>query len=622
MSDDWGLFPEGAGLPLWNSVPRQACPSRFPQGKTGFLGGNEDEIIPSPTFVGWNCRFVTDRPPFFLKVLLAKVYKRGQNIDMPTALAQLNKLETGKRQPVRLDKRFSTIRWFNPELDYAVRRETYRPVAVRHTKENPYGKRPEDPKVPQGLIKTTMKLAHPYQTYTNLYDFLQYITRLPWLGILYADQVRVRPVGPVLGQLLYTLGLAPLEETTLTQKSWTKRETMFEEVEDREAESTLEYDSSWSTSFTNQFSEEWSRKTKAEIGTKFGVDIKGITASIGASYSSEDGYKQTASEQIQTTRALSKKVTQRAKKQHKTTFKVTTEVGEEFTSQRVLRNSNPDRSLELHFHKVMQKLHVSLERHDAHMALRLCVPNPARRLREAVLTEIGKFDPVLDPEKGPQLLASQWSKGVTYTQYAGGGWEVGNEVNTKKFSINLPDNYCLSRIEGPIFIKAKNENGDEVYPGDYDGYEDAGGRVEFKSVPALGAEGLLEFEVEVEYAEPSWWINGTDVSQVTYEVKVYAVLTNQYSEDYRQRREQWEAEERERIRETFSLDRLKILSSDDALIDYVNSRLIEMFFLTGYFGSELEPPCKLVSGIKEWFLWESSEIDMMPWWLTPSGFRY
>ncbi len=634
MGNEITVAPGATQLPLYDNVSREACPSGFPRGKTAFLGGHDDELVSVPSFVGLDC-FDDSVLPFYVRLWIAKGIKRSQKLPIPEGLEMLRpgykakaapavKARAGKKAGPTPAGSAPKVSWFDPIIRVLARKENVRPAKIAEEGKtlSLSTRAPATEAVPDGYVRISSAVAAGLHTHIKVEDLIKKLVRSPWLGILYDDAVRARPVGPVLGRLLYTMALGPGEEATLQQRSWTKRETMFEEVRDHETEQSLEYDSSWSTSFTTQFADEFTSSVKSQLSSKLGGTYEGISAEVGSGVSSDMGFKQTSSRQSQFTRQVSQKAALKAKQQHKTTFKVTTEIGSEFSSKRVLRNPNADSSLMLHFHKVLQKWHVMLERRDAYMCLRLFVPNPMRLLREAVLKELAKLDPVIPPDRGPQLGAESWSKIIKVTQFASGDWEAGLETNEITFSADVPQNYALTRLSGPNFVRARNENGDVVYEGDFGGFKEDGGKLGFSKVPPVGAEGRVEMTVSVTYPEPGILWNGTDVAEVDYEIELGGTLTSQVTADQRALREKWEAEERERIRQTFSAERLQALVSRDRYLGHLKGQAAERVFFPADFQAGTEPQSANVADANDIVLWDRFHVELFPWWLTPKGHEY
>jgi hypothetical protein len=52
------------------------------------------------------------------------------------------------------------------------------------------------------------------------------------IGFLYLDRTRIRPIGFAVGEFIYSLSLAPGEEVTIDQKTFSKRESTFEDLND------------------------------------------------------------------------------------------------------------------------------------------------------------------------------------------------------------------------------------------------------------------------------------------------------------------------------------------------------------------------------------------------------
>ena len=204
---------------------------------------------------------------------------------------------------------------------------------------------------------------------------------LGWLGILFQDRLRFRPAGLVAGDQVFSLSLAPGEEATLTQRSETKRSRSFEEVIDKEVERQLEFSSTWTTDFSQADTSTESSSTSGNLGIGVGIPIEGVNINIDAAVSATEANSTSQTTQRARNQEVTTRVTTKAREQHKTTFKVGTDITEELGSKRVLRNANPSRALTLNVYKLYQKYRIILERWDARLCVSLGLYDPGRDLR-------------------------------------------------------------------------------------------------------------------------------------------------------------------------------------------------------------------------------------------------
>lgn len=214
------------------------------------------------------------------------------------------------------------------------------------------------------------------------------------VGYLLLDRTRIRPVGFALGEHVYSLSLAPDEQVTLEQKTFTKREVTFEEQSEEERQFDVELSSTYSTELQEGFERQKNR-----------TDNWGLTWNAGASYqtpetfpygtvnanfgitetrSVAEAHQNTMRQSVKDSQTASSKVSAKYRTQHKTTFRIVSEQGFESTSKRTIRNPNRTTPVTLHYFKVLQRLKMTQERYGVRLCWSPSVKDPALTFYEKI----------------------------------------------------------------------------------------------------------------------------------------------------------------------------------------------------------------------------------------------
>ena len=302
------------------------------------------------------------------------------------------------------------------------------------------------------------------------------------LGYLFYDRTRVRPTAFRIGEHLYSLSLAPGEEVTIEQKSWTKREISLEELLERETTLDLEIQSTFAT----ELQESLDSVKKLEMGangtlggnvdilsmlmaaagagagapapaTGGGAGPIGVNTSIQPSikYSDEVTKKESTKNTFQQTNKLAAKY----RSLHKTTYKVTTEVGTESTSRRTIRNPNRTTPINLHYFKILREHELTQERY----AVRLCwspwVRDPGAHVRGAGGAGTTGLPPKPQPPTLREPKMSEWSAGSPiHDQFDAAGSmsfdsdKVGPGVNFAQ-SIEIPNDWKWDEDQNKVELR-------------------------------------------------------------------------------------------------------------------------------------------------------------------------
>lgn len=311
-------------------------------------------------------------------------------------------------------------------------------------------------------------------TGTNDFDDTQKLLDLlkSELGYLFYDRTRIRPTIFQIGEHLYALSLAPGEEVTIEQKSWTKRDVSLEELLEREQTLDLELQST----FTTEIQESLDEVKKVDVGANGtlggNLDIVsmllsaassaagvpapssgggggpiGVNASIQPSIQLSDELTQI--ESTKKTYQQTNKLAAKYRSLHKTTFRVTTEVGAETTSRRTIRNPNRTTPINLHYFKILREHEVTHERYGARLCWGPWIKDPGANLRATAAqnpatqqngSQATSTRPV--PPELRQWKISDWSYPMYFRPSdfdAAGGLSI-SQPNRKK-SFLIPDGW-------------------------------------------------------------------------------------------------------------------------------------------------------------------------------------
>jgi hypothetical protein len=323
------------------------------------------------------------------------------------------------------------------------------------------------------------------------------------IGILFTDRLRFQPAGMVVGEKIYALSLAPGEEVQLRQVVETKRQTVAEDVKDREQEQQLTLSSTWTTEITDVLRENQSHQSSSSLGLNADADLTALTGGIPITLGSTMNFtgsdsndKSTETSQRQSREATTT-ATSKMRSQHRVRLEVTNESSSSMATTRTVRNSNRQRCATFVFHKIYRKDRVSLERTNAQLCLQLMVQNPAASTRAAFRAGVNKIDPDVPsnyhlaiPESFPGSWKVQLDQGVTSN--ANSDEDVHSGVNyahidsfALKEKIKLGDNavppeYVL--LDVPTIDIDWFYWGDEKKYGTAD-FESLGGNVEWTETP-------------------------------------------------------------------------------------------------------------------------------------------
>lgn len=205
-------------------------------------------------------------------------------------------------------------------------------------------------------------------------------------GWLFLDRTRLRPAGFALGEHLTTLSLAPGEEVTIEQRSFTKTERAFEDAREDELTTDLEFSSTYATELSESFDWQMSlgRKRTEGSGQKVSANYEGVGVEASAQQASDltDGDTRTARGSVKRSETTSRKVAAKQRRQHKTILKISQESRFESGSKRVLRNTNALAPIDLVYFKIQQRMQLFHERYGVRLCWAPTVAKPGKAFRD------------------------------------------------------------------------------------------------------------------------------------------------------------------------------------------------------------------------------------------------
>lgn len=260
--------------------------------------------------------------------------------------------------------------------------------------------------VPGTRMALDLSVADPRQRAAQASDNLLNLVKSE-IGYLFLDRTRIRPTGFAVGEHVYSLSLAPGEELVLEQKTFSKRQTTFEQQDESEQQYDLEMTSTLSTELQEGLEWQNSRNTSSgfQVGGSVGGNIKGVDVGVNLSHSENvsDASSRTRTRSVKDSNTSSSRVASRYRTQHKITFQLSTEERFESTSKRVVRNPNRFTPISLHYFKILQTLQLSQERYGSRLCWAPAIKDPGfdlfQRIRDGRAAILRRVEEVPVPPR-------------------------------------------------------------------------------------------------------------------------------------------------------------------------------------------------------------------------------
>jgi hypothetical protein len=236
-------------------------------------------------------------------------------------------------------------------------------------------------------------------------------------GIVLLERTRLRPVGTVLGENLLSLSLAPGEEVTIEQKTFSERAVTYEEVSEQDEEINTESGSTFTTEMSEALTRVVSDSTNHGVnaGGNLGFSyVVNLTVSAGYTDSVANALTETEGETVRNVMVKTEKLAARRRAQHKISMKIAETNRFESGNKRILRNPNQFTPVDLVYFKLQQRLELTHERFGVRLCWAPFIRDPGVVLDEAENAERMRLEretplalPVLRPAPTPPTGSQQ-----------------------------------------------------------------------------------------------------------------------------------------------------------------------------------------------------------------------
>lgn len=446
------------------------------------------------------------------------------------------------------------------------------------------------------------------------------------LGTLFYDRLRYRYAGSMAKERIYSLSLGPGEESTITEQSETKISKSLESVDMTEDEIASTLSSRWTTEITAMSAYQAASSVGGNLGANVGGKLDFLQLGTNGELNFQSSTESSGQSQSRHAYELSNEMTRKSREQHTTTIKVGSEQTFGVSNRRSIINRNPSRSLTLHFHKVYNKYQVSLERHDAKLALCFDLQQPYSRILDRIDAELDAIDPgnpanyLCTPPTPPRTrtysIEIAWPDPSDPVSYGPGYWAFESQsLETRAGEVF--SHYDRPKITGFTF-KVRRDNSFSIESTSRtEQFLEKGGKLLHSTtgpLPLTPGNPTLNLQAwnakslggPSLNAEGTWWTRSIQV-----EVTAHFVPDPASTQGYRDCNQR----ERERLRRELTPERIAAVVKA-RIGDLDNQVLMEL--INQQFVPRMPQADQryLVREFRNYFEWNEAIIDQLPAWMT------
>ncbi|MDF0645112.1 MAG: hypothetical protein P0111_13870 [Nitrospira sp.] len=203
------------------------------------------------------------------------------------------------------------------------------------------------------------------------------------IGMLNLERLEMTPAGLERGELVSTICLAPMEETSVIQKEWSVTNKEFTSIVTDSLEDYSETGVTENTELAQSTTSQATRNNQFNAtGNVQGSFGNFVTASGSTGFSIQDQTSRSATDSRKDALAVTRKASSRVKQSHKVTISTSTTSGASETSTRILKNPSATDPMRIDYFSLMRKWHVGLYRYGLRLTYDIVIPEPGAAMRK------------------------------------------------------------------------------------------------------------------------------------------------------------------------------------------------------------------------------------------------
>lgn len=200
------------------------------------------------------------------------------------------------------------------------------------------------------------------------------------VGYLHLERMEFTPIDKVKGELIHNIPLAPNEEIYVSKKEWSNNTEEFSKF----INDYIEEFSEQGVTEKSELTQAVSTNNNQSFALNTGVAVSGSYGTVRVSSNVGLNINKSSQKTAQSSRNHSSDLTQKAstrtKKDHKISFKTSTNTYEEETTSQKIKNPYDNKAIRIDYYQMLRKWNVNLFRYGVRLTWDLVIPEPGSYL--------------------------------------------------------------------------------------------------------------------------------------------------------------------------------------------------------------------------------------------------
>lgn len=209
------------------------------------------------------------------------------------------------------------------------------------------------------------------------------------VGRIHLERLEMTPVGVEHGELVHSIPLTPKETVNVSHREWSVTTQTFENLAQDSFEGFSEQGVTEKTDLSQASDVETKHSSSLDVNGAVSATYNGgaysVTASAAVDYGTKEDSQQSEKSSIAHSIAVTRNASARTKKEHKTSFRVSSVAGAEDLAVRVITNPSDTLAMRVDYYQLLRKWRVDLIRYGLRMTYDIAIPNPGHGLISKVI---------------------------------------------------------------------------------------------------------------------------------------------------------------------------------------------------------------------------------------------
>jgi hypothetical protein len=197
------------------------------------------------------------------------------------------------------------------------------------------------------------------------------------IGYLHLERLSFVPSGVEHGELVYSIPLAPGEHISIAHKEWSNTEEEFHRIITDQFEDYSEQGVVNTTDMSQATTAESQHSSAFNVAVTISGGYGPVSGTITSSYAAEQSATESKQYTLNRSQGITKKASARSRKEHKISFRLAKNTGEEDQTIRLIKNPDPFNPVRYDYYQIMRKWRVNLHRYGVRLTYDLTIPEPA-----------------------------------------------------------------------------------------------------------------------------------------------------------------------------------------------------------------------------------------------------